>query len=92
MQIFHLILNFVGAIIAISFQQGLLIGLGIIIYGQHGLIWGILIWILTIPMLYFNYWTWKYVFRYGVIKFITANADTSEIDVLPEHKPYNDPD
>jgi len=90
MKTLRLIFRIITAIIFIIAQHALVIGLGILIYSTSGIYWGIVIWCLSIPMLWLNYWTWKYVMKYGVILFYTANRDTSEIDVKPENRPYRD--
>lgn len=77
------------SVIVIVAQQSFVIGLGFLLYNQEHTIWAILAWLLAIPMIWVNYWTVKYLFKYGFILFITANADTSEIDIPKEKRPYN---
>lgn len=89
---FKKIIQFLYATILVIFQQGLVVLLGLLAYDYLGMVWGIIIWLLFIPMLYLNYWTYRYVFKHGVILFMTANADTSEIDVPPENNPYRKSD
>ena len=90
MKTIDVLFNALAAIIAILVQQGLVFGLGLLVYAQGGMIWGIAVWCLAIPMLYVNYKTWKGIMRYGVILFFTANRDTSSIDVKPEDNPYRE--
>lgn len=85
---FKKIIQFIYATILVVFQQGLVVLLGLLAYDYFGMVWGIIIWLLSIPMLYLNYWTYRYVFKHGIILFMTANADTSEIDVPRENNPY----
>ncbi len=84
-----LVFRFLSALIMVIFQQGLIIGIGFLIYAQSSLVVAIIVWCLCIPMLYVNYKTYKYVMKYGVINFVTMNADTSEIDV-PKGKRWYD--
>ena len=90
MKILNKIFNAISAIIAILFQQGIVVALGLIVYSQSGLLWGVVVWCLAIPMLYLNYKTWKGIMKYGVILFFTANRDTSSIDVKPEDNLYKE--
>jgi hypothetical protein len=84
------IFNILSAIIFILFQQGIIIVIGFIVYAQSNLFWGIAIWLLTLPMIYVNIQTWKGVRKYGVLLFITANSDTSSIDIKPKNNPYKE--
>jgi hypothetical protein len=90
MKTLNQIFNGLAAIIAILVQQGFVIGLGLIVYAQSSLLWGIVVWCLTIPMVYLNIKTWKGIMKYGVILFFTTNRDTSSIDVKPEDNPYKE--
>jgi len=90
MKILTKIFNILSAIIFILFQQGIIFVVGLIVYAQSNLFWGIVIWLLSIPMIYINIQTWKGVMKYGVILFITANSDTSSIDIKSENNPYRD--
>ena len=83
------IIRLIVIIILIVIQQGMIIGIGLIVYAQSSNIIGILIWLLCIPMLYINYKTYKYIMKYGFINFMTINADTSDIDV-PKGKRWYD--
>jgi hypothetical protein len=65
----------------ILLQQTFVVGLGFLVYIQNSEVIGIVIWFLCLPMLYFNYKTYQLIMKYGLINFITMNADTSEIDV-----------
>lgn len=85
---FKTIIQFLFATVLVIFQQGLGFVFGLLAYDYAGLFWGIVVWLLFIPMLYLNYWTYRYVFKHGIILFMTANADTSEIDIHPEDNPY----
>lgn len=65
----------------ILFQQGLIFVIGFLVFTQGSTIGAIVVWLLAIPMLYLNYKTYRLIMKYGIINFITVNADTSEIDV-----------
>ena len=71
-------------------QQGMIIGVGLIVYSQSSLVWGIAIWTLCIPMLYFNKKTYQLIMKHGLINFFTINADTSEIDVPKGSRWYDE--
>ena len=90
MKTLNLLFNGLAAIITILAQQGFILALGLLVYAKSGLLWGVLVWCLAIPMLYLNFQTWKGIMKYGVILFFTANRDTSEIDVKPENNPYKE--
>lgn len=90
MKTISLIFNALSAVIVILLQQGFVLGLGLLVYSQSGMIWGVIVWCLGLPMLYLNYLTWKGIMKYGVIMFFTANRDTSSIDVKPEDNPYKE--
>jgi len=79
----------ITALFYIVLQQGFVVGLGYILYAQVELYWAVIVWLLCIPMFWVNKWTWLYVTKYGVINFMTANSDTSEIDVPPGDRWYN---
>jgi len=80
------IVNIIIALFFIILQQYVLIGIGLLVYDSGHLFYAILVWLLCIPMIYLNMATWKYIHQYGLIAFITVNADTSEIDVKPEDR------
>lgn len=80
--------NILAAIFFMVLQQCLVIGIGILVLDSSGLEYAIIVWMLSIPMIYLNIATWKYMMKYGLISFLTANSDTSEIDVKPEERPY----
>ena len=83
------IIRLIVIIFLIVIQQGMITGIGLLVYAQSSNIIGILIWLLCIPMLYINYKTYKYIMKYGFINFMTINADTSDIDV-PKGKRWYD--
>lgn len=85
-----IVLRFLAAIILIILQQGLIFGIGFLIYAQSSLTVAIVVWCLCIPMLFVNYKTYKYVMKHGLIDFFTINADTSEIDVANGKRFYDD--
>ena len=89
MKIFVFIIRLFSILIFVLSQQGLIIGIGALVYFQSSEILGMLIWILCIPMLYVNYLTARNVMKYGLIDFLTMNVDTSEIDV-PKGKRWYD--
>lgn len=89
MKILKTIIRLIVIIFLIVIQQGMIIGIGLLVYAQSSNIIGILIWLLCIPMLYINYKTYKYIIKYGFINFMTINADTSDIDV-PKGKRWYD--
>jgi hypothetical protein len=80
--------NLIAAIICIVLQQGLIIGIGLLVSAQTSVFWGRAIWILCIPMVYMNIKTYKNIMKYGLINFMTVNADTSEIDVPKDKRLY----
>ena len=83
------IIRLIVIIFLIVIQQGMIIGIGLLVYAQSSKTIGILIWLLCIPMFYINYKTYKYLMKYGFINFMTINADTSDIDV-PKGKRWYD--
>lgn len=89
MKILKTIIRLIVIIFLIVIQQGMIIGIGLLVYAQSSKTIGILIWLLCIPMLYINYKTYKYIMKYGFINFMTINADTSDIDV-PKGKRWYD--
>ena len=78
------------ATILVLLQQAIVIFIGLLVYDASNLFWGVLVWLLCFPMIYLNYHTYKYIFKFGFINFITINADTSEIDVKVEDRWYNE--
>ncbi len=89
MKTINLIIKILISALFVACQQAILILSGILLLRDGHLNFAIVLWILCLPMLYLNYQTVKMVFKYGVINFITANADTSEIDVKVEDRWYN---
>ena len=89
MEVIKWIVNLIVAAICVVFQQAFVIFLGVLVYDATSLAWGILIWLLCVPMLWLNYYTIQYIFKYGIINFMTMNADTSEIDVDKQNRWYN---
>ncbi len=71
-------------------QQAMVVSIGFILYATEHLVWGIVIWTLCIPMVYVNFYTCRYIMKYGFINFITMNADTSQIDVPRGMRWYDD--
>ncbi len=89
MKILTFIVRILVITILVIFEQGLVIGIGILVYAQSSLAMAVVIWCLCIPMLYINYQTYKLIMKHGIINFMTMNADTSEIDV-PKGKRWYD--
>jgi hypothetical protein len=78
------------SIFFIIIQHAFVFGLGLIVYAQTSEVLGIAVWLLSIPMIYINYKTYKHIMRHGVIKFMTMNADTSDIDVAKGKRLYDE--
>lgn len=91
MKVLIFIIRFITSIFIIVLQQALIIGISFLVYAQSSTTIGIVLAFLCLPMLYVNYETYKHIMKYGLINFITINADTSEIDV-PKGKRWYDKD
>lgn len=91
MKFLTILVRVIISIFLIVLQQAFIFGLGFLVYAQSSEVVGIVVWLLCLPMIYINYKTYKHIMRHGVIKFMTLNADTSDIDV-PKGKRLYDKD
>jgi hypothetical protein len=88
-KILIVIFRHIVAIILVLAQQLFVLILALMVMNENETA-GMITRVLHIPMLWMNYWTWKYVCKYGSINFATMNADTSEIDVKKGERWYDD--
>ena len=92
MKYLTILVRVIISVIIIILQQAFIVGLGLLIYFENSKAVGILVLLLCLPMIYINYKTYKHIMRHGVIKFLTLNADTSDIDVPKGKRLYDEDD
>ena len=92
MKLLTFLFRLIAILVFIILQQAIIVGMGFVVYAQSSPKWAIATWCLCIPMIYLNIKTYKYIMKYGLINFITMNADTSEIDVPKGKRWYDEKD